>query len=212
MYFFTSTVVDPPAFIYMGKDKFENENLIKFGLPTDVWFHVDKLSSAHVYLRLSPGQSWEDIPEALLIDCCQLVKANSIEGCKKSNVRIVYTPWDNLKKTADMVDGQVSFHNKQRVKKSLVEHRINEITNRLNKTKTESFPDIEAEQKAYFEAEAAQKKAEERAALEAEKAMIEQKQKEKEARSYDRLFDEEKMSSNKYEDGVSFQDVEDDFM
>lgn len=42
--------------------------------------------------------------------------------------------------------------------------------------------------------------------------MIEQKQKEKEARSYDRLFDEEKMSSNKYEDGVSFQDVEDDFM
>lgn len=65
---------------------------------------------------------------------------------------------------------------------------------------------------AYFEAEAAQKKAEARAALEAEKAMIEQKQKEKEARSYDRLFDEEKMSSNKYEDGVSFQDVEDDFM
>jgi hypothetical protein len=54
--------------------RFENENLIKFGLPTDIWFHVDKLSSAHVYLRLNPGQSWEDIPEALLIDCCQLVK------------------------------------------------------------------------------------------------------------------------------------------
>mmetsp|Transcript_131146 Transcript_131146/g.184980 ORF Transcript_131146/g.184980 Transcript_131146/m.184980 type:complete len:213 (+) Transcript_131146:206-844(+) len=212
MYFFKSTVVDPPAFIYMGKDKFENENLIKFGLPTDVWFHVDKLSSAHVYLRLAPGQSWEEIPEELLIDCCQLVKANSIEGCKKTNVGIVYTPWDNLKKTADMVEGQVSFHDKKRVKKTLVEKRINEITNRLNKTKTESFPDIEAEQKAFFEAEAAKVKAEAKAAREAEQAEIARRRKEKEERSYDRLFDEEKMSSNKFEEGVSFQDVEDDFM
>lgn len=33
------------------KDKYENEELIRFGLPEDVWFHVDALSSAHVYLR-----------------------------------------------------------------------------------------------------------------------------------------------------------------
>ena len=26
------------------------------------------------------GMEWESIPEALLIDCAQLVKANSIEG------------------------------------------------------------------------------------------------------------------------------------
>jgi hypothetical protein len=37
--------------LYMGKDKYENEDLIRFGLPEDVWFHVDSLSSAHVYLR-----------------------------------------------------------------------------------------------------------------------------------------------------------------
>jgi hypothetical protein len=42
---------------------------------------VDKLSSAHVYLRLPESiSSWEAIPEALLVDCAQLVKANSIEG------------------------------------------------------------------------------------------------------------------------------------
>ena len=29
-----------------------DEELIKWGWPEDVWFHVDKLSSAHVYLRL----------------------------------------------------------------------------------------------------------------------------------------------------------------
>lgn len=29
-----------------------DEDLIKWGWPEDVWFHVDKYSSAHVYLRL----------------------------------------------------------------------------------------------------------------------------------------------------------------
>lgn len=31
----------------MGKDKYENEDLIKYGHPEDCWFHVDDLSSAH---------------------------------------------------------------------------------------------------------------------------------------------------------------------
>lgn len=26
VYYFTSTVVDPPAYVYVGKDKFESEN------------------------------------------------------------------------------------------------------------------------------------------------------------------------------------------
>lgn len=43
-------------------------------------FHVDNLSSAHVYVRLGEGDSWESIPDALLSDCAQLTKANSIEG------------------------------------------------------------------------------------------------------------------------------------
>src|SRR5210317_416178 len=93
--------------IYMGKDKYENEDLIKYGQPEDCWFHVDDLSSAHVYLRLKPGMTMDDIPEDCLTDCCSLVKANSIQGCKKSSVYIVYTRWKNLKKTSSMVDGQV---------------------------------------------------------------------------------------------------------
>ena len=96
--------------IYMGKDKYENEDLIKYGLPEDVWFHVDDLSSAHVYLRMKPGMTLDDISEELLLDCAALVKTNSIVGCKKSSVYVVYTRWKNLKKTASMVDGQVGFH------------------------------------------------------------------------------------------------------
>ena len=66
----------------MGKDKYENEDLIKYGQELDVWFHVDDLSSAHVYLRLNPGATMDDIPEDVLLDCAALVKANSISGCK----------------------------------------------------------------------------------------------------------------------------------
>ena len=70
-------------------------------------FHVDKMSSAHVYLRrpkvcmctcvrgcsyinlcvcvcvcvcVLQGMAMDDIPEELITDCAQLVKANSIMG------------------------------------------------------------------------------------------------------------------------------------
>ena len=48
--------------LYMGRDKIENEELIRFGWPQDVWFHVDNLSSAHVYLRMEEGMTIKQIP------------------------------------------------------------------------------------------------------------------------------------------------------
>ena len=93
--------------LYMGRDKVENEDLIAYGLPEDIWFHVDALSSAHVYVRLPEGLTIEDIDDETLEDCCQLVKANSIQGNKENDVDIVYTPWGNLKKTPSMEVGQV---------------------------------------------------------------------------------------------------------
>ena len=69
-------------------------------------FHVDDLSSAHVYLRLPVGRSIDDIPADTLEDCAQLVKANSIQGSKAASVDVVYTHWANLRKTASMEVGQ----------------------------------------------------------------------------------------------------------
>jgi hypothetical protein len=43
----------------------------------------------------------------LVEDCAQLCKANSIEGNKKNDITVVYTPASNLKKTGDMEVGQV---------------------------------------------------------------------------------------------------------
>ncbi|KAG8997942.1 hypothetical protein FRB90_012405 [Tulasnella sp. 427] len=195
----------------MGRDKVENEDLIKYGTTADVWFHVDKLSSAHVYLKLPQGvESWEKIPQPLLVDCAQLVKANSIEGNKKSNITVIYTPWDNLKKTGDMAVGQVSFHNDKRVKRIHVPQRENAIVNRLDKTKAERDVDHEQEKIDRQKAESAVRRA---GAVEQKKAQQElarQRAAEKEAKSYDRLF--EGMDEVDDAPQKSVQEMEDDFI
>mmetsp|Transcript_12804 Transcript_12804/g.18898 ORF Transcript_12804/g.18898 Transcript_12804/m.18898 type:complete len:214 (-) Transcript_12804:240-881(-) len=201
--------------IYMGKDKFENESLIQYGWPEDVWFHVDDLSSAHVYLRQNKGEKLDDISAELLNDCCQLVKANSIKGCKMSSVDIVYTRWRNLKKTADMVVGQIGFKDETRVRKVKCE-RCQPVVNRLNRTKEERFPDLSAEQQERASEARREQKAKYR---EIKKKEAEEKQKweeESQARSYDLMMDETKMESNASMkasvDQTAAVEYEDDFM
>lgn len=209
VYYFTSNVVDPPAQIYVGKDKFESVfvlfinpaclsghwHAVRFKMriwsslvwtrmcgmlyspsPRDVslritdsstsgcascpfaelpdllppkinhgsycppsttplsdWrqpaqvadtlcpqFHADNLSSAHVYYRLQDGQRWDAIPPKILEDCAQLTKANSIEGNKKDNVTVIYTPWSNLKKDGSMAVGQVGFKDQKKVSRAAI--------------------------------------------------------------------------------------------
>mmetsp|Transcript_59606 Transcript_59606/g.66698 ORF Transcript_59606/g.66698 Transcript_59606/m.66698 type:complete len:235 (+) Transcript_59606:27-731(+) len=135
VYYFTSQCADEYT-IYMGKDKAENELLIKYGIPEDVWFHVDDLSSAHVYLRQKKGETLDDITPEQLLECSSLVKANSISGSKMNSVYVVYTRWKNLKKTNDMVDGQVGFHRPQNVRR-LETEKNKQLVNAITKTKTE---------------------------------------------------------------------------
>ncbi|CAG8978192.1 hypothetical protein HYALB_00011427 [Hymenoscyphus albidus] len=204
VYYFTSNVVTPSAFIYVGKDKVENEDLIKYGLEEDVWFHVDKLSSAHIYLRMNEGETWENIPQDLLTDCAQLTKANSIEGNKKDNITIIYTPWSNLKKDGSMAVGQV--------KRILITQRENPIVNRLNKTKVERFPDLAMEREEKLKA---LRKRDQGLRLERKKeeARIAQERKEKKWQkdhAYDELFtgNDPEEANNQYQDGND----SDDFM
>jgi len=211
VFYFTSSVVSPEAFIYVGKDKVENEDLIKYGLEEDVWFHVDKLSSAHIYLRMNEGDSWENIPEDLVVDCAQLTKANSIEGNKKDNITVIYTPWSNLKKDGSMAVGQVGFKDPRKVKKVLVSQRENPIVNRLNKTKVEKFPDLAMEREEKLKV---LRKKDQAAKLERkrEEAKIAQERKEKKWQkdhAYDELFQEQDPEDVNNQDR---EDLEDDFM
>ncbi|KAG6391266.1 hypothetical protein SASPL_149019 [Salvia splendens] len=214
--------------IFMGLDKYENEELIKYGFPEDIWFHVDKMSSAHVYLRLHKGQTIDDISE----------------GNKVNNVDVVYTPWQNLKKTASMDVGQVGFYNSKMVRTVRVEKRINEIINRLNRTKVERTPDLKAEREAVNAAERAERKQQLRekvtdftscinfpygnvqcsvflcslivVGITKRQEELERLEKDRQAelRSYKNLMVAEKMTSNKdiASTNKSLQELEEDFM
>ncbi|XP_077408857.1 coiled-coil domain-containing protein 25 [Vanacampus margaritifer] len=206
VFYFTSAVVEPHYTIYMGKDKYENEDLIKYGWPEDIWFHVDKLSSAHVYLRLPKGVTINDIPAEVLIDCAQLVKNNSIQGCKMNNISVVYTPWANLKKTGDMDVGQIGFHRQKEVKTVAVEKKVNEIVNRLEKTKEERHPDLAAEKESRDREERNEKKAQLQEQKRCEKEEQKKKKEMDELKCFTSLMKSENMQTN--EEGYD----SDDFM
>lgn len=190
-----------------------DEELIKHGFHEgDVWFHVDKLSSAHVYLRLENGMGFDSIPEGLLIDCCQLVKANSIEGTKLNNVQIVYTPWTNLKKTNGMDTGQVGFHRDKLVKRMVVEKKINEIVNRLNKTKVEKIIDFAAEKLARDKATRMDQRKNEAEQKQRSYSIEEQRKKEEALKSYSAVMKKSNMKSNKLSDDVNVAEFEESFM
>ena len=181
--------------IYMGKDKYENEDLIKYGIPEDFWFHVEDLSSAHVYLRLRKDQRLEDVSEATIMECAQLVKANSIEGCKKSEVWVCYTRWRNLNKTSAMDVGAIGFHDKTKVKRVKVV-KDQSVVNKISKTKEERFPNLEQLQSERAAEFRATQKEERRSQLQLEKAAVRERELEKERRSYATLMLPEKMTSN----------------
>jgi len=184
---------DPKYIVYMGKDKFENEDLIKYGWPEDIWFHVDRYSSAHIYLRLPPGsvdltkagkdreaakvmlqEAMASVPEEIVMEMCQLTKANSIEGCKLPTVDIVYTPFLNLKKEERMDTGQVGFKDEafRRLKRNVEKNK--ETVKALEKTREER-PDVNLSE------EKEQRDAEERARRKAIVAEEKRKQKEEAA-------------------------------
>ncbi|KAK7756404.1 hypothetical protein SLS62_001630 [Diatrype stigma] len=195
VYYFTSNVVSPSAYVYVGKDKFEN-----------------KLSSAHIYLRLREGETWDAIPPDLLTDLAQLTKANSIEGNKKDNVTVIYTPWSNLKKDGSMAAGQVSFKDPRRVRKILVPQRENPIINRLNKTKVERHPDLQQEREDRLRELRKRDQANQQARKKEEARVAKERQEKKwqKEHAYDDLFSEENMeaSSNQNRD----ENWEEDFM
>ena len=134
----------------MGKDKHENEFLIKYAQHHDIWFHVDGLSSAHVYLRTKNAiTSYDELTKEQITECCALTKANSIEGCKKSDVARNYTWAPFLLKKDDMQTGAVSYKNGKLVRKCVVE-KNRDIVRAVMKTKKELFPDFQKDYNDYL--------------------------------------------------------------
>ncbi|SGZ52795.1 CIC11C00000002712 [Sungouiella intermedia] len=194
--------------IYMGKDKFENDPLIRKSHPKNLWFHVDKHSSAHLYLKLDLEQQnkkFEELKldEELLVQIGQLTKANSIKANKLNSITIIYTPVDNLRTDGLMDTGTVTFVNPQKIKRIHIAKKDNAIVNRLNKTKkeilTEEFvKQLEAELMEWKRSKKDQERELEQLTKEQQKKFLEQKKFNKDP--YADLFTEENLraSSNEF--------------
>merc|ERR1711879_376152 len=151
----------------------------------------------------------DDIPPDVLEECCQLVKGNSISGCKLAACSIVYTPWSNLKKTKDMEVGQVGFFSGKKVKKRVV-NKNRDILKRIERTKEERFPNLREEREAYDAELRRQEREKRRLEREAAEQEKQERKRLKELKSYSTLMVEDEMVSNR-DHGKSYEDYEDDF-
>lgn len=208
MVFYFTLQSNPNVTCYMGRDKHENEDLIRWGWPEDWWFHVDSLSSAHVYVRLPYGASMDELTEEMIEECCQLVKANSIQGCKLNDVKIVYTPWSNLKKTGDMDVGQVGYHDPKLQRFFTVRKKNNATINALEKTRVQKDEvDFRIEREERDSRVSAIEKEKARIQKEQDRAEAEEKKRRHEEKHYSTLMNDAALAPN-----VGDVPDEDDFM
>lgn len=126
----------------------------------------------------------------------------------------MYTRWKNLKKTADMVDGQVGFHRPDNVRRCKVE-KNNPIVKQIEKTREERHPNLYEEQQARLRKIQQQKK-DHFKQLQKDKQMKKlEAEREKELRSYDRLFVSDNMTAvsdlKATADTTAAEEYEDDF-
>ncbi len=127
---------------------------------------------------------------------------------------MVYTRWKNLKKTNDMVDGQVGFFHPQNVRRREVEKNP-DIVKALNKTKEERHPNLAQEQQDRLAEIQATQKAQRRLEEKQKRIQAMEDKKRAEEMSYDRIMKPEKMTSNANvraaADTSAAEEYEDDF-
>ena len=114
-----------------------------------------------------------------------------------------------------MAEGEVTYHRPENVRRIKVEKNP-QIVKQLERTRKELFPDLEHEQERRQKEIDRQKKKEFKKLASEKKKQALEAQREKELRSYDRLYDEAYMTSVSDQkatvDSTAAEDFEDDFM
>lgn len=99
--------------IKVGENAQENWDLISLSSKMDIWFHLDKYSSAHVVITLPQNKKIENISSSTISYACSLCKENSKRN-KSPNICVIYTYIKYVKK-GDEVGSVYTTHT--RVKK-----------------------------------------------------------------------------------------------
>ena len=80
--------------IKIGKNAYENDQLIKEAKQTDLWFHLASFPSSHVVLSVDKNHP---VTKNMIKYCAQLVKENT--KYRNSNLKINYCQIKNVKRT-----------------------------------------------------------------------------------------------------------------
>jgi nicotinamide mononucleotide adenylyltransferase len=118
----------------------------------------------------------------------------------------------NLKKTSGMDTGQVSFVNERLVKRVPVATRINEVVNRLNKTKDERVVDYRASKVLYDREIRERERARSNAALEESRKEAKERQRIHDLATYKDFDKTGPMISNQSLNNIDYRDYEDNFL
>lgn len=88
--------------IRIGADMKENWDLIDESEGDDLWFHLDGVPSAHVFLSYPKNRKImrvDDYSEGDVLACAQLCKSKAKKEYRQRNrIRVVYTVVSNLNK------------------------------------------------------------------------------------------------------------------
>lgn len=132
-------------------------------------------------------------------------------GNKTNNVKVTYTHVSNLKKENGFEPGQVTFHSTKACRTLPVHTRVNEIVNRLNKSKEERVVDFAKERVARQKEETARRRNEEEKAKAAAMKEAEKRRAEEELLCYGSVMKGSNMTSNKHDGPVDINAYEEDF-
>ena len=96
---------------HVGRDKYDNWNLIDGSKPWDLWFHLENEPSSHVVLEMELEKNGiKNIPRAVIKRGAGLCKEHS-SSKSMSNCPIIYTTIDKLVKGREVgsvhISGQV---------------------------------------------------------------------------------------------------------
>lgn len=96
--------------IKIGRNKTENDHLVKTSAKTDIWFHVNNASSSHVVLLNT--EKLNTIPKQVIKRCACLCKSNS---SSKSEIKceIIYAEMANVMPTEH--EGQVTVNSLSKI-------------------------------------------------------------------------------------------------
>ena len=76
--------------LFVGQNEQDNDCLLHMAEPTDIWFHVEHMPSAHVLLQTNK-QSIRTIPHKVITQCAYQCKIHSRAKTEKK-CPIMYTP------------------------------------------------------------------------------------------------------------------------